>query len=349
MYGPFSDYLRNKKPFSFAQLRLQLRQPLACVATYAELSGGGNGYFPHQYLLPAAMYALGCASHASFAVALLPMSMYQMSSISADALWLALCLGWLGVVSGIASGTLHPRRAAPALWALGLSIAFLKPGSAWVLCSLLFCREAYVLSGQSFAAAVARHVALPLLLHVAWTLAMTGNAPLAAGADSAAMWRSLQANPARFPLSLLSTLLAQAGVLIQMLVGVLGWLDVPLAAWAYRLALLALLASLFADAPQSLPRRAWVVPTSLALAAGSIALVAFPLLLFWTPLGSQLIEGLQGRYFLVTLAFVLVHCSVAGPLRLRRLLVPAVVLALLVTNVHALMRLQEAYYVIGRN
>ena len=253
------------------------------------------------------------------------------------------------MVSGIASGALLPRRAAPALWVLGLSIAFLKPGSAWVLCSLLFCREAYEASGQSFAAAAARHVGLPLLVHAGWTLAMSANAPLAAGADSALTLHTLLAHPAQFPLALLATLQAQAGVLGQMLVGVLGWLDVPLDAWAYRLAFLALLASLFADAPQPLPRRAWVPPLALALAAASVALLAFPLLLFWTPTGSQLIAGLQGRYFLVTLAFMLAHGSITSPERFRRLLVPAGLVAMLVINVHALLRLHEAYYVIGRN
>jgi len=383
MYGPFSDYLINKAPFSGEQLRAQLRQPLACEATTTGLARGANGYFPHQYLLPSVLFKVGCASGVSFGwflyasrmlnlllaaalvawglayavrgkwalflIALLPMSLFQMSSLSADSLALSLSIAWLGLVSGIAGGTLTPARATPVLWVLGLAIAFLKPGMAWVLASLLFCKPAYDAAGASFLAALGRHVALPWFLHVAWTLSATGDAPQLAGVDSAANIASLSAHPAGFVRTLWNTFFSEHGVvLLERMIGVLGWLDIKLSGWAYWTGTAALLAAFWTgdtSAPAS-PR--YTAPLAVLIALGSLAVIALPLFIYWTSAGSPIVQGLQGRYFTVTAAFVLTWCSFRSPPAVRAMLVMAIACVVLAINMDALYRLYEAYFVIGR-
>ncbi|HEY0662663.1 MAG TPA: DUF2142 domain-containing protein [Lysobacter sp.] len=383
MYGPFWSYPTNKAAFTEEQLQAQLRQPLRCTATSTTLPSGADGYFLHQYVLPALAFKAGCAAGASFGwflyvarllnlllavalvawglrhavrgkwalfvVALLPMSLFQMGSLSADSLTLSLSLAWLGLLSGIAGGAVNVARASPALWTLGLAIALLKPGSAWILACLLFCKPAFDAAGRSFGAALAKHVALPWLIHVAWTLvAAKGAAPLA-GVDAAANLHSLTADPTVFLRAWLNTFFSDRVVpLIRMMIGLLGWLDVRLSPWAYSVGGLALLATLWTN-EATLPRTPRAVfALSLLFAAGSLVLVALPLFIYWSPATLGFIQGLQGRYFTATAAFVLVWCSFRSPEAIRAVLVAAAVLGIAAINVDALQQLHDAYFVTGR-
>lgn len=386
MYGPFSDYPTRKQPFTGEQLQTQLQRPVECEATTSALARGANGYFPHQYLLPTLAYKAACATGAPFGaflyiarllnlllatalvtwglfharhgrwglwlIALLPMSLFQMTSLSADSLALSLGIAWLGLVSGIAAGGLQPARAAPALWVLSLAIALLKPGSAWILVSLVFCKPAYEAASASFVAALARFVALPWVVHLLWTLFASGEAPVLAGVDPSTQVRSLLTNPMQFLGVVTHTYLGEyAIVLLQRMVGVLGWLDVGLAPRAYLAGSVALLAALWTrdseHDPVATPR--YVVPVALLLAMGSMVMIALPLFVYWTHAGSWIVTGLQGRYFLATAAFVLVWCSMRSPPLVRALLVAFVILTVLAINVEALCRLYDAYYVSGRH
>lgn len=383
MYGPFSDYLDNKAAFSREQLDRQLQQTLVCEPTTKALPKGANGYFPHQYLLPALLYKAGCATGASFGVflyaarllnlllatalvawgvaragrgrwalcvvALLPMSLFQMASISADAVSISLSIAWLGLLSGIAGGTLSPARAGPGLWVLSLAIALLKPGSAWVLAALLFCWPAYTAAGRSFPAALGRYVALPWVIHVGWALLASSEAPVLAGVDPAANLSLLASEPMHFLRAVANTFLGpHLPALAKQMVGVLGWLDVRLSPWAYWVAAVAGLAALASDRREQ-PDRPWWVPTgSLAVAAGSLVLLALPLYIYWSPLQFPVVQGLQGRYFLPAAAFVAVWCSLRSPAGLRSLAIAVVVCSAVAINGHALQRLYEAYYLIGR-
>ena len=120
---------------------------------------------------------------ALFLIALLPMTLFQISSVSADSLTLAASLAWLGLLSGIEARTLHPRRAAPWLLGLALGLALLKPGSAWVLLGLIFCKQAFDDAKVSFPAAVAKLILLPFVVHLAWLQHAAANAAVREGVD----------------------------------------------------------------------------------------------------------------------------------------------------------------------
>ena len=384
MYGPFVNFLGNKAPFTTEQLAHRFNQPLACEGTSTALPPGANGYFPHQYLLPVLVFHGACITGASFGsflylarllnlllaaalvtwgvaaagrgrwalltVALLPMSLFQMSSISADSLALSLSIAWLGLVSGVASGNVTVAWARAGLFGLGLAIAFLKPGSAWILVCFLFCRHAWQASAGSWPKAVVAYLAVPWMIHVVWTIAAAGDAPALAGVDPEANKRLLVESPGVFGAMLLNTFTGQHLLLLfQRMVGVLGWLDVPLSAWTYWLAGGALTATLWTRDDECTPSgNQWTAPLALSLAAGSLLLIALPLFLYWTPTGLDWIRGLQGRYFLPTVGFVLTWCCMRMHIGPRSLLVALIIVTLAAINLDALWRVMDAYYITGR-
>jgi uncharacterized membrane protein len=382
MLGRFRDYPHNKGSFTSRQVEQVAGRPLRCEPTNPALPRSANGYFPLQYLGAAIVFKAGCATGAPFGaflylsrfvnlllgvllvawgvrhavrgkwalflVALLPMTLFQISSISADSLTLATSLAWLGLLSGIAGGTLDPRRAAPWLFGLALGIALMKSGCAWVLLGLLFCKPAYDDAKASFPAAVAMLVVVPMVVQFAWIVHASGDAAIRGGVDMAANRNVLLHDPASFLRVLANTFsgenLMQLG---RSLIGVLGWLDVMLAPWAYWLAAIALLLAFFTNGSGTAPARG-TRPLALLLAVGSLVLFSVPLYLFWTLPGAAVVEGLQGRYFTISAAFVLVWCAFRAPPGLRAICIAVVLVAAPVVNVVAIHQLYDSYYVSGR-
>lgn len=383
MYGPFQDYVRNKAAFTKDQLDAQLRRPMPCEGVTTHLPRSADAYSPLPYLLPTLAFKASCAAGASvgtflywarmlnllaatllvvfalrhaalgtwalLAVALLPMSLFQMASLSVDSLTISLGIAWLGLVSGIAGGKLAPARAMPMLWTLSLAVALSKAGAVWILPSLLFCTQAFRRAGDPIGPALLKFVALPFVVHAVWLLATVGQAATLTGVDAVANAASLRTDPQVFVHAWFNTFFGtQAMALAQMMVGALGWLDVYLSPWVYPAAFATLLASLLADPRPALGRPRWVAPTALAFAAGSLVMIALPLFVYWSPTGLGYVQGLQGRYFIITAAWVLVWCAWPSPARVRTLLVPAIVVAMVAINLDALNILHRAYFAVGR-
>ena len=383
MYGPFSRYSENKSAFTGGELSAQLNRKLSCAATSTTLPQGADGYFPHQYLLPSLAFKASCATGASFGfflysarmlnlllsialvalgllyatrgkwalftIALLPMSLFQMGSLSADSLTISLSIAWLGLVSGIASEKIIPTRVLPILWALSLAIALLKPGAAWVLVCLLFCKPAFDRTGHPFGVAMLKFVVLPWVIHTAWTLLAAKGAGALAGVDAVANLHSLSAEPSIFIQAWFNTFFSDRVLSLgKMLVGVLGWLDVYLSPWAYPAAGLVLLATLWTNEDSMLRMPQWIPPFSLVLVVGSLAMIALPLFIYWSPLGLGFIQGLQGRYFITAAAFALVWCSFRSAPLICSSLVSVILVLVILIDLDAIHQLYRAYYVIGR-
>jgi uncharacterized membrane protein len=104
----------------------------------------------------------------------------------------------------------------------------------------------------------------------------------------------------------------------QQLIGILGWLDVPLRASAYPvLSVLVLLACLEQGSFGS-GSRTWVALVSAATILGYIAAVFLIFYLAWTPVAEAEIQGVQGRYFVVLLPVLLVFLAATLPFELPR-------------------------------
>lgn len=384
MYGPFSKYLDNKQPLSAERMERQLGQPVICSATTTEMARGADPYFPHQYALSTAAFTAACATDSSFGtflysarflnlllatvlvgigvafggrarwalalIALLPMSMFQMASLSADSLVISLSIAWIGLTAGLASGQVEVRRVVGLLWVLAISIGLLKPGAAWILGSLLFCRDAFRRSGISFVRALACFLMLPWILHLGLIASVDSDSIVRDGVDPQANMQLLKSDPTVFLRLVGNTFFGDYNQhLYRMMVGILGWIDVPLSEWAYPLAGVALLAALFLGSNREdvFPWR-WAAPASLVMAAGSAVLISLPLYARWTSLDAPIVQGLQGRYFLPTLAFVWAGVAMRSPDLVRVVLLVLVMSAAAVLNIDALDRLHQAYFVLGR-
>ena len=213
----------------------------------------------------------------------------------------------------------------------------------------MFCKPVFDQEQRSFPLALLKFVLLPWVIHAAWTVSAAGDAPQMPGVDAKANLALLTAHPFAFPRLLANALSGGDGLMLwQRLIGVLGWLDVRLSPWAYWLATVALLAAFWSNARSLKPRPPAVAPLAWVFVLGSTVVLALPLFLYATPTGAHAVLGLQGRYFLPTVAFVLAWCGLRSPDRVRMGIAALILLAAVVLNVDALVRMHEAYFVVGR-
>jgi len=77
-------------------------------------------------------------------------------------------------------------------------------------------------------------------------------------------------------------------------------------------------------------------------------MIAVPLFIHWTPADALYIQGLQGRYFLVVLAFLLSWLGFSSGSKVRLLAIGVILLATLVAGTDGALCLYDAYYVSGR-
>lgn len=379
MYANMND-VREPAVINPEALSTALSKPLACKRAVRSLPTMADSYAPHLYAVPAMVLSASCAMDASFgsfmtlsrivnllfaaaliaigirfaslgkwslvAVGLLPMTLTQIASLSADSLTLSLSLCFIGLVSGIAGGRLSPSKVKYWLPVLALMLAFAKPGSAWILIAILFCRRAYVAESRSFILAVVTVLIVPWLVHAAWVIASSSGARPLAGVDPQANLELLRSDPLLVASMVYNTFFGPHGAFIyKSTLGLLGWLDVPLSNWAYLLGGIALFSSMFTNdhgSAISLPSKSLAV----AAAAGSMAMLCLPLYLFWTHPSSGVVMGLQGRYFLPTLAFFLVWMAVRARPVLRMAMLSAILVMPLMT-LDAVRHINDRYYLVG--
>ena len=93
--------------------------------------------------------------------------------------------------------------------------------------------------------------------------------------------------------------------------GVLGWLDTPFTGkeYIYLLALI-LLVLVCSLSYQAFSQNKLIGAALIACAFGSLAIIFFAMLISWTPHPAKLIDGVQGRYFLIpAILFAYVLCD----------------------------------------
>ncbi len=235
------------------------------------------------------------------AVALLPLSVFQGASLSADPLsqvaifWFF--AEWLRAAATPAADARGFARLAAAALALGL----VKPGYAPLTLACVFLPIAPLRRGVLAAAALAA-AALPTLW---WAGVMTAarEPAVVAGADSAAQLRFVLGHPFAFLAAVADTVAALYGAWLEGMVGNIGHFDVeiPVAATVLGLAAVAASASLGGGSLAPLLRLGGLG----AFLATSLCLFGMAYL-GWTPVGAPRIPGLQGRYFLPLLPFALI-------------------------------------------
>jgi uncharacterized membrane protein len=305
------------------------------------LYGGAEGYSPVPYLPYAAAILIGRAAHldflamlyltrafgllaataiAAFAIALvprlkwafllialLPSALYGRAVVSADGPSLACAMM---AVALMLRGTLVPASDRPGQQSLWLALgALAKPPQLALILLEAMKRPAREWPRHCKSVAV---VVLPsVILAGLWTVA--GSADVAAYRMLGYMnvqleqfdpiWklRFMTVEPLLFPRLLISLFTDYGFQLWQQLIGVLGWLDVPLPGWTYPV-LTALLVSSFIGplgADRATGRR---IARACGLAVlGYCFAVVFIFFLVWTAIDATQIDGVQGRYFVPAL------------------------------------------------
>jgi Predicted membrane protein (DUF2142) len=306
--------------------------------------GGAEGYSPISYLPYAAAIAIGRAGQldfltmlylsrvfgllavtavtafalalaprlgwAFFVIALLPSSLYSRAVISADGPSLACAMM---AVALMLRGVISPAADRPWQQSLWLALgALTKPPQLALVLLELMKRRARAWPRQWKAAAV---VMLPSAI-------LTGVWTIATSADVAAyrltefmdvrleefdpIWklRFMLHEPLLFPRLLVHSFTDYGVQMWQQLIGVLGWLDAPLAGWTYPVLTALMLASFLRplETSRATGRR---VALACALAVAGYCFAVFLIFfLVWTALAATQIDGVQGRYFVPALPAV---------------------------------------------
>jgi hypothetical protein len=308
------------------------------------LYGGAEGYSPVPYLPYAAAIVIGRAAHLDFLtllylmrafglvsvtavvaiaiavvprlkwgfllIGLLPSALYSRAVVSADGASLACAMM---AVALLARGVLAAAADSPWQQSLWLALgALTKPPQLALVLMEAMKRPVRALPRQWKAAAV---VVLPsVILTGAWTIA--SSADVAAYRLTEYMdvrpehfdpiWklRYMVHDPLLFPHLLLHLFTDYGVALWHQLIGVLGWLDTPLAGWTYPVLTTLLLASFFGPlgTDRATGRR---IAFACALAVLGYCFAVFLIFfLVWTALDATQIDGVQGRYFVPALPAV---------------------------------------------
>lgn len=239
--------------------------------------------------------------HVVCATALLPMTWAQFGSVNLDSMTISLGILAAAMMSAGVYGSRTP---------LGRDYSSGVRAGAWTLLGLL------VVSKPLFLALLLPPLAWSLRPHARWNLLPIGlilvvlaawmvhmaqsfvDVRLQPGASAfARLWEAL-ISPVDTLQLLCSTLAHHHVFYWKTMVGVLGWLDTPLPDAIYVYAAVLLGVAVLADS--ATPNAAHWQDRS-AYAAAAVGYVLATLLILWaawTPEGAQVIEGVQGRYFL---------------------------------------------------
>jgi uncharacterized membrane protein len=294
-----------------------------------------------------ALRLLPFARPVMFVIALLPMTMLQMSSLSADAL----------LISGtffFAALTLRYSRTMALDWlhvaALATSAALLlnaKPGYAALAFLVLIIPPSRFASRSRYATAVAATLLATAAL--AGVIMLTTpdsrevtNQMLGAhnGVDAHAQVAFVLDHPLRFA-QVVHTTLGTIGVsLAKQAVGIYAWGALKISNTVAIIGWLALLAALFLREEVRVRRwqRLVLILASLAI-AGS---VAAGLYVAFTPVGGPVINGLQGRYLYPAALVGLI--GVHGLTSRRRAIIVAIILIALALLIASSLRTLLVYY-----
>ncbi len=276
-------------------------------------------------------------------LALLPMSMMEMGSLSPDALLLGGCVFFFGLVVACSAKDRLSRRDIALLVFGAVVLLNAKPGYAILSLLLLLLLPRQFASRLVYAATVIGSIAVSgalalLFMRLAPNPAGFVSSFLGAGnhVNSNAQLSYVATHPFAFVNDLGATINAMGVFLLRQSVAAYAWgqLNIGDAVMLVAAAGIAAVLTMREDVAYQWWRRAVMLGIAAVTAVG----VSLGLYMGWSAVGAHQVSGLQGRYFLP--CFMLGFIGLAGFPFKRRWLVPAivgaVVLILIVTNLRTL-------------
>ena len=243
---------------------------------------------------------------------LAPMSLSQAGSYSADSLTNAVCFLWIGLCLMLARSDEKPLSLGRIvlLFGVGWLLPLLKPPYTF-LAALVF-----LIPGNKFGSRQKYFTAIAVLLVGAGVLFVVSSninrdyyfskSPYP-GIDRDAQIALVIENPVAYLKTLIDTLFYYRLVFLTIsYIGILGWLDTSLPGyvyWTYPLMIMIVaLTETYRVFHLSLRHRILLVSTGLI----TTVVVATGQYVTWTPVGSPVIWGIQGRYFVPIIPVLLV-------------------------------------------
>jgi uncharacterized membrane protein len=282
-------------------------------------------------------------------IAMLPVSIYNRSVLSADGAALTYALAITGLCFSAVQQ--YGRVWERSLW-MTLCTLSKQPQIVFVLLELMVCRMTDLRRRWSSLALVA---APGFILSPLWVLAVS--------ADIAA-WRLLEAethprehfdplwklaymweHPLHFPLAAWTALTAWGDRLWPELIGILGWQDILLRPWTYSvLTAFLLLVPLQKLNLDGAVRARVAMITGLAV-LGYVVTVYLIFFLTYTPLGVDHVRGVQGRYFVIALPVAAIFLASLANVGLPRgVLATTAITGSLLSGITSFQALLEAHW-----
>ena len=254
-------------------------------------------------------------------IALLPVSLYNRSVLSADGAALSYAL----VVTAVCFSAVQRFRPIweRSLW-MTLCALSKQPQIVFLLLELMAWRR----TGRRRWSGLALVIVPSLVLSPLWVLGVS--------ADVAA-WRLLEAeshprehfdplwklaymweNPLHFPLATWTAISVWGDRLWQELIGVLGWQDIVLAPWIYVVLTMMLLLVCLQKLHLTSTMRARVAFVSALTLVGYVTLVYLIFFITYTPIDIDHVRGVQGRYFVIALPLAALFLAAITNINLPR-------------------------------
>jgi uncharacterized membrane protein len=256
-----------------------------------------------------------------FAIALLPMALFQGSIVNADAVVISLTLLEFATILAL----LTEARPTHLLWWIAVVPAVLlplvKPNyavlSMLVVLMVFFRARAGLWLRAGLATLLLVASTIPTLV---WSVISKANVAATAGilpaivghVDSASQLRGIFLAPQNFVAALGLSLIKNQDAYLNSMIGALGWnfIVVP----GVVVALLSVVLWLVALAAKSTLPRAWAL-TFIGAGLLGVASIFLSLYLVFSPLHGHIIFGVQGRYFLPLLPFLLLGLARFVPIK----------------------------------
>jgi uncharacterized membrane protein len=234
-------------------------------------------------------------------IAMTPVVLFQRSGITADSFINSLAMLY---VAYILRAALDPIKKINDLQIIFLGLLTI---------AMCLCKQAYLampilmwaIPADRFATPGTRRavrLGLPLLgwsAAVLWAMVVMqlNYAPMIKGTDALGQLHYILNHPIHYSIVMIHDFTVNARKYLLELVGVLGWLDIPAFTWLVfaHLAVLLVISCLDHGSGAS-PRPAARVLSAIAL-IGSLGLIFTLMYLWWAPVGSSTLPGMQGRYF----------------------------------------------------
>jgi uncharacterized membrane protein len=238
-------------------------------------------------------------------IAMLPVSLYNRTVLSADGAALSYTLAITALCFSAARKPAAGKVWERSLW-MTLCTLSKQPQLVFVLLELMVSRHK-----ESRWGSLAIVVLPGLILSPLWVVAVSADIAVwrlleersVSSEQFNPLWKLLYMwdHPYHFPLAAWTSLSGWAGRLWQELIGIVGWQDILLRPWTYLvLTVLLLLVPLQKPQLDGAVRARLIGITGLVV-LGYVVLVYLIFFLIYTPIDTDHVRGVQGRYFVVAL------------------------------------------------